>query len=290
MGSMQKGRSVVLLVLACAGLVVALRAAVPQKLALQVQRASPQDLEITGDVPGIPEGQSRFVRYSDLAALRQVTHSVKDDPNFTGPIELSGVPLDELIAALGLNSSLQLVSADGADGYVGIYPAPYRSAHQPFLVLAIAGKPPTQWAKGSDGQTYAPYVISHPYFKPEIRILAHVEESQIPVGVTKLHFYDQATILASLKPPASAGPPATEGYRIVLNSCLRCHSNGLIGGTKSPFGWPQLALIAKGNADAFGKYIIQPNRVNPEATMPPNPNYDSATVAALVAYFQAENK
>lgn len=291
MGTMQKGTIIIGLALAAAGLAAGLHAAGPQKLPLQTQRTSPQDLEITGDIPGIPEGQSRFIRYGDLASLKQVSYTVKDDENFSGAVQLSGVPLDELVQAVGLGGGQQqLISAIGADGYTANYTAGYRSAHQPFLVLAIGGKPQAQWPRGPNGEILTPYVISHPYFKPGMKVLSHVEVAQVPYGVTKLRFYDQATILAALKPPASAPPAATEGYRIVLNSCLRCHSNGEIGGVKSPFGWPQLALIAQGNASAFGKYIIQPTRVNPEATMPPNPNYDAATVAALVAYFQAENK
>jgi hypothetical protein len=290
MGSMRKGMLKTGLVVTMAGLAAAMQAAGPQKIAMQTQRTSPQDLEITGDVPGIPEGQSRFVHYADLAGLRQVSYTVKDDPDFSGPVQLSGVPLDELIAALGCNGSQQLVAAVGSDGYEGNYTAGYRSAHQPFLVLMIGGKPPAQWPKGPEGEILAPYVISHPYFKPGIKFLAHIEEPQLPYGIAKLRFYDQAAVLATLKPPASAAPAAMHGYEIVVNSCLRCHNNGEIGGNKSPFGWPQLALIAKGNAEAFGKYIVQPNRVNPEATMPANPNYDAATVAALTAYFQAEGK
>ncbi|HTW46819.1 MAG TPA: cytochrome c [Acidobacteriaceae bacterium] len=287
---MQKRIMTAGMVLAVAGLAVGLHAAAPQKIALQAQRTSPQDLEITGDLSGIPAGQSRFVRYADLATLHQVSFTVKDDPNFAGPVQLGGVPLDELIVALGLTGSQQLVAADGADGYEGHYTSEYRTLHHPFLVLTVGGKPPAQWPRGPDGEILIPYVISQPFFKPAFRILAHIEEPQLAYAVTKLRFYDQVATLAALKPPASAGPSAVQGYRIMLNSCLRCHSAGDIGGNKSPFGWPQLALIAKGNADAFGKYVIQPNRVNPEATMPPNPNYDAATVAALVAYFQAENK
>ena len=38
-----------------------------------------------------------------------------------------------------------------------------------------------------------------------------------------------------------------QASRIALQNCLRCHREGDIGGTKSPFGWPQMALIAQGN-------------------------------------------
>ena len=48
-----------------------------------------------------------------------------------------------------------------------------------------------------------------------------------------------------------------------------------------------MALIAQGNPAAFGKYVVRPNSVNPEANMPPNPEYDAATIAALTAYFQS---
>ena len=261
------------------------------RIALQVQRSSPQDLEITGDVPGIPAGQSRYVRYADLAGLHQVSATVKDDSNFSSPVTLSGVPLDELTAALGMSSGgSQLIAAGCADGYEGHFTAEYRAAHHPFLVLTIGGKPPAQWPKGQDGETFSPYMVSQPFFKSGFKILSQSEVEQNPFAVTKLRYYDEATALTALKPPASAGAAAMQGYRIVTQNCLRCHRAADIGGNKSPFQWPQLALIAQGNASAFGKYVVQPNRVNPEATMPANPEFDAATVAALTAYFQAENK
>lgn len=261
------------------------------RIALEAQRSSPQDLEITGDVPGIPAGQSRFVRYADLAGLHQVTNTVKDDANFNGPVQLGGVPLDELTAALGMSAGArQLVAAICTDGYEGHFTAEYRAAHHPFLVLTIGGKPPAQWPKGPDGEVYAPYMVSQPAFKAGFKILSQPEEAQIPFAVTKVRFYDETVALNALKPPAAAGPAAMQGYRIVVQNCLRCHRGADIGGQKSPFQWPQLSLIAQGNASAFGKYILQPNRVNPEATMPANPNFDAATIAALTAYFQVENK
>jgi mono/diheme cytochrome c family protein len=265
---------------------LAAHAATPARIALEMQRSSPQDLEISGDVPGIPAGASRFLRYSDLSALPQVSFNVKDDSNFDGPVSLSGVPLDALLKVLGLTGSRQLIAALSSDGYEGHYTAEYRAQHHPFLVLKMGGKDPSQWARGADGEVFAPYFISHPSFTPASHVLAHVEQPQVPIGVVKLRFYDEDVALAPLKAGAATGP-AAQGYRIAVQSCLRCHRAGDIGGSKSPFGWPQMALIAQGNASAFGKYIVQPNRVNPEATMPANPKYDAATVAAITAYFQA---
>lgn len=275
--------------LVCAAL---LSAAFPgtakQRLPLAAQRNSPQDLEISGDVPGIPQGEKRFVHYADLIALAQVTFTVRDDANFSSPLKLSGVPLDAVLAALGANGK-QLIAASADDGYEAHYTAEYRAAHHPFLVLHIDGKEPSQWPKGPDGEKYGPYLISHASFTPTFHVLAQKEEAQIPYGVTGLRFFDENAALKSLLPPGGpyAASPAMQGYRIVQMNCLRCHRNGDIGGTKSPFGWPQMALIAQGNPAAFGKYVVRPNSTNPEANMPANPEYDAATVAALTAYFRS---
>jgi mono/diheme cytochrome c family protein len=253
------------------------------------QRSSPQDLEVSGDVPGIPPGGKRFVGYTDLSRLAQVTFTVKNDENFLDPVTLSGVSLDAIMAALGIGGATQLIAASADDGYEAHYTAEYRAAHHPFLVLRIGGQEPAKWPKGPNGENYGPWLISHPSFSPAFHVLAHKDEAQIPYGVIGLRFLDEAAVLKELRPPgaASAASPAMQGYRIALQNCLRCHREGDIGGTKSPFGWPQMALIAQGNPSAFGKYIVRPNSVNPEANMPANPDYDAATIAALTAYFRS---
>jgi len=271
-------------------LVATTRAAGPQRLPLQSQRSSPQDLEVTGDLPGIAAGQSRFVRYADLAALPQVSYTVKDDPDFDTPVQLSGVALDEVVTALGFTAGKQLVAAVGGDGYEGHYSAQHRTQHHPFLVLKMDGKQPAQWQRGPNGEVFSPYFVTYPEFKPAFKVLAQPDAPQLPTAVDKLRFYDEQSATAALRPRANASPAAREGYRIAMVNCLRCHQGGNIGGSKSPFGWPQIALIAQGNASAFGKYLVQPNRVNPEATMPPNPEFDAATVAAVTAYFQSQSQ
>jgi hypothetical protein len=258
----------------------------PPRLPLGPQRGSPQDLEIAGDVPGVAQGEKRFVRYADLVKLPQVTFTVRDDENFSAPVQLSGVPLDALLPALGIGGGKQLIAAICDDGYEGHYTGEYRAAHHPFLVLRIGGKEPADWPKGPDGENYGPYLISHASFSPAFHVLAHKDQAQIPYGVVGLRFFDESAVLHQLLPPGAA-VPAMQGYRIAQQNCLRCHREGDIGGTKSPFGWPQMALIAQGNPTAFGKYVVRPNSVNPEANMPANPEYDAVTVAAITAYFRS---
>jgi mono/diheme cytochrome c family protein len=278
------------IVIFCAALLgAAIPGTAPQRIPVAAQRSSPQDLEVSGDVPGIPPGGKRFVGYTDLSRLAQVTFTVKNDENFVDPVTLSGVSLDAIMAALGIDGATHLIAASAVDGYEAHYTAEYRAAHHPFLVLRIGGQEPAKWPKGPNGENYGPWLISHPSFSPAFHVLAHKDEAQIPYGVIGLRFLDEAAVLKELRPPGavSAASPAMQGYRIALQNCLRCHREGDIGGTKSPFGWPQMALIAQGNPSAFGKYIVRPNSVNPEANMPANPDYDAATIAALTAYFRS---
>ena len=277
-----------ILILGAALLAAAFPGATPPQISFAAQRSSPQDLEISGDIPGIAQGEKRFVHYADLSRLSQVTFTVRDDDNFSTPVQLSGVPLDAVVSALGIGGGKQMIAAICDDGYEGHYTAEYRTTHHPFLVLRIGGKEPANWPKGPEGENYGPYLISHASFTPSFHVLAHKDEAQIPYGVIGLRFFDEAAVLKELLPPGAApASSAMQGYRIAQQNCLRCHRQGEIGGTKSPFGWPQMALIAQGNPAAFGKYVVRPNSVNPEANMPANPEYDAATVAALTAYFRS---
>jgi hypothetical protein len=68
---------------------------------LRVARQSPSDLEVGGDLAGLPHGATRYITRDDLLALPQVTYTVTDDSNFTGPTKISGVQLEELTRSLG---------------------------------------------------------------------------------------------------------------------------------------------------------------------------------------------
>src|SRR3984893_10175275 len=64
---------------------------------LRTERTSPLDLEVAGDLPGAPPGAVRYLTREDLLAMLQTTFVVKNDANFTGPTEVSGILLEELI-------------------------------------------------------------------------------------------------------------------------------------------------------------------------------------------------
>jgi mono/diheme cytochrome c family protein len=258
--------------------------------ALHAARSSPLDLEVAGDLIGLPSGSVRYVTRDELLRLRQVNFTVVGDPNFSAPTAVSGVLLEELGQRLSAHPGADLVVAICGDLYRGDYPRDYIAAHHPVLVLTINGKSPDAWPKDSEGHGVyiGPYLITHREFKPRFKILAHAEEAQIPWGVVRLEFVNEQTMLGAIAPrgPHSHDAAVQEGYRIAQQNCLRCHNRGEVGGQKASRPWLVLAAWATAKPEYFAAYIRNPQSTNPHAEMPGNPGYDDATIQALIAYFR----
>src|SRR6201992_2215429 len=73
----------------------------PAASLLHVNRQAETDLEVSGDLAGLPPRSPRFVAYNDLLAFPQVTYTVSDDSNFKAGTRISGIPLTELDRLLG---------------------------------------------------------------------------------------------------------------------------------------------------------------------------------------------
>ena len=257
---------------------------------LQTARSSPDDLALGGQLAGFPPGTTRYMTRDALLALPQVTYTVADDANFSGPTQISGVPLEGLIHTLTAPLHADLVVAICDDEYRANYPGAYLAAHHPLLVLKINGQPPSGWPKDVEGHglSMGPYMISHPKFTPAFKILAHADEAQIPWRVVQLDFRDAKTVFGAIAPRAPhANEPAVQaGYRIAQQNCFRCHNMGAEGGHKAGRPWLVLSAWASASPEYFAAYVRNPQSKNPRAQMPGNPAYDDATLAALRAYFQ----
>src|SRR6201986_3314334 len=168
------------------------------RMILRVERSSGGDLEVGGDLAGVAPGSTRYVRYADLLQLPQETYSVSDDSNFRGPTEISGVALSTLAQTLG--QSADMMVAICYDRYRTNYPADYLSAHHPLLVLRIDGKERDRWPTSAEAGSMAPYLISHPVFKPSFKVLSHEDEPQIPYGVTRIEFRREAEVFGPIRP------------------------------------------------------------------------------------------
>lgn len=262
----------------------------PAALELHSARLSPTDLEVSGELAGLPAGATRYVTRDDLLALPQVTYTVSDDTNFAGPTRVSGVPIEDLMHHLGAVPACNLVIAISDDEYRGHYPRAYLAQHHPLLVLDVNGKAPSGGPKDSHGHgsDMGPYMISHPNFTSSFEILGNAEEPQIPWGVVRIEFSDQKTVFGTIAPrgPHADDPGVVAGYRIALQNCFRCHNSGADGGQKSKVTWAVLSALATSSPGFFASYVRDPHARNPKAQMPANPSYDESTTAALTSYFQ----
>jgi mono/diheme cytochrome c family protein len=260
------------------------------RLTLRTTRSSPLDLELGGELAGLPPGSTRYIQRGDLLALSLLTYTVTDDANFTGPTQISGVPLEELTRHLGAAPQSDMVVAICDDQYRAHYPRAYVAAHHPLLVLKINGKAPAGWPKDSEGHgmDMGPFLISHPQFTPSFKILSHADEPQIPWGVVRLEFRNEKAVFGAIAPhgPRALDPSVQDGYRIAQQNCFRCHNMGAEGGTKAVRPWLVLAAWAAASPDYFTAYVRNPRSKNPQAQMPGMSGYDDKTIAALESYFQ----
>jgi mono/diheme cytochrome c family protein len=264
-------------------------AAVPD-VHLQTVRQSPLDLEVGGELAGLPPGATRYITRDELLALPQVSYTVTDDVNFKGAVRISGVMLDTLAHSLGAAAESDLVIAICNDQYRANYPRDYIAAHHPLLVLTVNGQPPAGWPKdpGGHGIDMGPYMISHASFTPSFKILSHVDEAQLPWGVVRIEFRDEKAVFGAIAPrgPHAADPAVQAGFRIAQQNCFRCHNSGTEGGIKAGVPWVALSQVAAASPELFANYARNPAAVYPKAQMDGNPDYDDATLKAITAYFQ----
>jgi mono/diheme cytochrome c family protein len=257
---------------------------------LHAARSSPFDLELGGEIVGLPPGSTRFLTRDDLLTLPQVHYTVSDDSNFTRPTEISGVALEELARTLGAAPLADMVVAICDDQYRANYPRAYMAAHHPVLVLTIDGQQPANWPKDAEGHglSMGPFLISHPKFTPGSKSFSHADEAQIPWGVVRLEFRREQTVFGAIAPrgPGARDAQVQAGYRIARQNCFRCHNMGKEGGTKAGHPWLVLSAWSTASPDYFAAYVHNPRAKNPHAQMPGFPDYDEDTLRALETYFQ----
>jgi mono/diheme cytochrome c family protein len=257
---------------------------------LRVERASPFDLELSGDLAGLAPGTTRYLTRDDLLTFPQVSYTVTDDANFTGPTQITGVLLEELIRKVAAAPESDMLVAICSDQYHANYPHAYIAEHHPLLVLKINEQPPPGWPKDHETHGYemGPYLISHSKFSPAFKIFSQPDEAQIPWGVVRLEFRNEKTVFGAIAPhgPQAADERVQAGYRIAQQNCFRCHNMGQEGGMKAGRPWLALSAWAAASPKYFADYVRNPQSRNPRAQMPGNPGYDDATIGALTAYFK----
>ena len=85
----------------CVGLLALLAAAylaapkAQPRQPMDKQRQHPSDLEIGGELTGLPPGSTRYITREELLAMPQLSYTVSDDANFTAETKIGGVDLTE---------------------------------------------------------------------------------------------------------------------------------------------------------------------------------------------------
>ncbi len=257
-------------------------------LPLNAARKLPSDLEVGGDLMGLPAGTTHYVTLDSLLVLPLVTYTVTDDPNFSGPTKISGIVLEDLRSLVGAEPSADLVVAICNDKYRASYPRAYLKEHHPLLVLLVNGEPPSRWpqAPGTHRYDMGPYMIAHPKFTPSFKILSHTDEPQIPWGVVRLEFRNENAVFDAIAPrgPQAGDVSVRAGYKITQQNCFRCHNSGRESEQKSGRPWLVLGAFASAAPEYFSAYVRDPKKENAQAQMPGNPGYDDAAPRALRDY------
>jgi mono/diheme cytochrome c family protein len=258
-------------------------------LILHSERSSPGDLEVGGELAGLPAGSTRYLRYEDLLALPQESYVVTDDTNFPHGTRIEGVALGTVARLIARAPDTALIVAICYDKYRTNYPRDYLAAHHPVLVLRMNGELRDRWPPSEYGGPLGPYLISHSFFKPAFQVLSHPDEPQIPFGVTRIEFRNEDRVFGAIRPRGTwaADSPVAQGFIIARQDCFRCHNSGAEGGTMAGRTWLRLAAHARANPAQFRAIIHDPASVTPGAKMPAHGDYDEATLDALTAYFKA---
>ena len=128
-------------------------------LELRTASSSSLDLAIKGGLAGVPKGEVRYLRWSDLATLP--TSKIRITGEFVpGEQEVTVVFLSDLMKALPLQPTVDAALATCTDGFATIFKTSFIGHYRPFLVIEIAGRPPSAWPP--PGVTYnpGPYAIT----------------------------------------------------------------------------------------------------------------------------------
>jgi len=253
---------------------------------LRTSRTSPSDLEVSGDLAGVASGEIRFLTREDLLAVSQAMTIKPGDGNHTVTAQVKAVPLEDLAGALGVPAG-DMVIAICKDRYRAHYNRAYLAAHRPALVMEMNGRALSDWPKDEEGNDPGPYEIAHENFKAAFKVLAAGDEPQIPWGVVRLEFRDEASVFGAIAPKGihASDEAVQDGFKIAQQNCFRCHNNGAEGGLKSGVTWTVLAALAANSPGFFTDYVRDPKAKNPKTQMAGSPNYDDATMRALIAYF-----
>lgn len=272
---------------AAAALCMLASAPAAHALDLHEERTSPFDLAVKGSVAGVPEGATRYARWSDLRVLP--TSRVTLNGEFIkGANVVTVVFLTDVWKALPISADADTILATCSDGYASVYTSGFVSTYKPFLVLEIDGKGPKDWPPPGQSFNPAPFVIT---VSPDLAAGApkflDIEHKK-PWSVTTLEFARYGDRFRGIYSGkwASLGADAAAGREIWVNSCASCHAGprGTFGGTRADRPFPVIAAYAGADPKFFRKYVRDPKSLVASAAMEGHPWYTDEQLSDLIAF------
>ncbi len=258
---------------------------------LHRERGSPLDLAVTGQLAGVPGGETRYVPWAELRALPVARLRLQDE--FTpGEQEVTVLYLDELWRALPAAPGADVLLATCNDGYASVYRRSFIAKYRPFLVLEIDGRGPADWPPPGLKFNPGPYVITiAAAVVPAVATLLDANHKK-PWGVVTVEFASYAERFHDAYAGAWArlSARAAAGREIWVNSCASCHAGPgqAFGGAKSGQAFPTLAALAAANPVFFRDYVRHPQALVPAAKMEGHPHYTDPELDQLIAFITAE--
>jgi hypothetical protein len=268
-----------------------LMTAVPARpLDLHPERGSPFDLALTGLIPGVPAGETRYARWADLRAL-PTSSLIVNGEFIDGPQKLTVVFLDDLWKALSPGPGADTLLATCSDKYTSIFTVAFIAKYRPFLVLEINGKGPEHWPPPGLSYNPGPYVITvSPNLVPGVVHFLDIEHKK-PWGVTTLEVADFADRYRGAYSGKWASLPAgaQRGRDIWINSCASCHPGpeGTFSGTKAGRPFQVIAAYAGYDRSFFMRYVRDPKSLVASAKMEPHPDYTDEQLSDLIEFIIA---
>jgi hypothetical protein len=267
-----------------------LAAAPAGALELHRERSSSYDLALTGRLAGIPDGETRYARWSDLRTL-PTSHVTLDGEFVPGPQVLTVVFLSDLWKALPVAARADTFLATCADGYASVFTAAFIENYRPFLVLEINRKGPKDWPPPGLDYNPGPYVVTvSAALVPAARQFPDIEHKK-PWGVTTLEVASYAERYKGIYSGkwADLSPSAQKGRETWVNSCASCHAGpaGIFGGTKADRPFQVIAAYAGHDRPYFVRYVRDPRSLVPCAKMEPHPHYTDEDLSRLIAFITA---
>lgn len=277
----------------CLALSFSVLASALSAIELYPDRSSPQDLELRGKLSGVPAGESRFIRWSELKSLPTSSLTLPRAFGLPAP-RVTALFLADLWAAVPHSLSADTILATCRDGYASVYPHEFITDFRPFIVLEIDGFGPADWSPPRFKYNIEPYVITiAAEVVPAVAQLLDGAHKR-PWGAVSLEFANFSERFADAYRGkwAAVSPRAATGRDIWINSCASCHHGPgqMFGGTKSDRPFDLLVAQASSNPAYFRQYVRDPKSLVPGATMEPHPHYSDEQLDALIAFVTAEPK